>query len=275
MQDRNELNDIILDRNTSSSNTKKLLLAIAALSLILIVVLVIMNTLNSTKDEKTGTITKSQLPSAPTDVVDEPDFEPVEVIQEIAGESNNATTNLDEIAQKIKQESINQTTINNRQEDTQPIIENKPTQEKKIEYVVAPTIKTEQKPVITEKKPTIVEKKIKDEPRVAKEPTKQQKPVDSTPKVSKEQPSTPKPSSDKSEQTQDSSLYYVQVGSFTNEPDKKLFERIGANGFKYTTQPMAGATKILVGPFEGRQRANEALGVIKKNIEAGAFITKG
>ncbi len=247
MNDKNELNDIILDRNSSSSATKKLLLAIAALSLILIVVLVIMNSLNSADTETKTTISKATTESsAPSDEMDEPLFEPVEVIQEIAGEPSVLDDNLEQIAQKIKQESIQMQAepIVSTTVVEQPIKTAPKEPEKK---VITPTIKSEPKPVVAQPKP-------------------QPKPV----AVAKTEQPKEAPKA-----VADTAIYYVQVGSFTKEPDKNLFERIGANGFKYKTAPAGEMTKVLIGPFEGRQRAQEALTTIKRNIEAGAFIIKG
>ena len=85
MEEKNELNDIILNKSGSGSSTKKLLLAIAALTLILIIVLVIMNSLKSESDERAPQAAVPPTPSSPTEVIDDPLFEPVEVIQEGAG----------------------------------------------------------------------------------------------------------------------------------------------------------------------------------------------
>lgn len=107
MEENNELNDIILNKSGSGSKSKKLLLAIATLTLVLIIVLVIMNSLKSDSDAELAHADTPVEPSAPTEIIDEPLFEPVEVIEE----GNNATAgeNLDQIAQKIKQESLGNT----------------------------------------------------------------------------------------------------------------------------------------------------------------------
>ncbi len=69
--------------------------------------------------------------------------------------------------------------------------------------------------------------------------------------------------------------YYIQVGSFTKEPNKALFDRLNASGLKYTTVPAGAATKVLVGPFQGEKAARDVLGNVKRNIESGAYIVKG
>ena len=105
MNDRNELNDIILNKNSSGTKSKKLVLAIAALTLLLIIILVTMNTLKSSNPFNPNKLEPVQ-PSAPKEIVEDPVFEPVEVIEEGNTEATNSETNLDEIAQKIKNGAV-------------------------------------------------------------------------------------------------------------------------------------------------------------------------
>ncbi len=104
MEEKNELNDIILNKGDGASANKKILLAVGTLGIILIVVVLLMNTLTSSG---TNNLPQAVLPPEPTSRVvsqieNEPLFEEVNVIQEEA-ETNN---NLDKIAQRLKQESI-------------------------------------------------------------------------------------------------------------------------------------------------------------------------
>ncbi|MBU1658920.1 SPOR domain-containing protein [bacterium] len=107
MEDKNELNDIILNRGSSANNNKKIILAVATLGVILIIVVMLMNTLTS---NGTDNLPQAVLPPEPTiqavpAVQDEPLFEEVVVVEE--NDSNN--DNLDKIAQRLKQESQAQT----------------------------------------------------------------------------------------------------------------------------------------------------------------------
>ena len=103
MEEKNELNDIILNRGGSSNSNKKVLMAVATLAIILIIVVVIMNRLNS---DGTDNLPQAVLPPEPVEVPaiakEDPLFEPVEVIEE----SVPAEDNLDRIAQKLKEESM-------------------------------------------------------------------------------------------------------------------------------------------------------------------------
>jgi DedD protein len=103
MEEKNELNDIILNKGGSSGGNKKVVLAIATFAIILIIVVVIMNRLNSGGSDK---LPQPVLPPEPTEttgiVKEDPLFEPVEVIEEEVP----AEENLDRIAQRLKEESL-------------------------------------------------------------------------------------------------------------------------------------------------------------------------
>jgi len=103
MEEKNELNDIILNKGGSSAGNKKIVLAVATLGVILIIVVMLMNTLTS---KGTDNLPQAMLPPEPKAqmadaVVEEPLFEEVEVIQESAPDNDS----LDRIAQKLKEES--------------------------------------------------------------------------------------------------------------------------------------------------------------------------
>ena len=104
IQERNELSDIVLNKNQSSGSNKKIVLAVATLGVVLIIVVMLMNTLSSSG---TDNLPQAVLPPQPQKVVqqadNEPLFEEVEVVNEDTPISSDA--DLDEIAQKLKQES--------------------------------------------------------------------------------------------------------------------------------------------------------------------------
>jgi len=104
MNDKNELSDIVLNKNGSSSSNKKIILAVATLGIILIVVIMLMNSLSS---KGTDNLPQAVLPPEPQaqtatkKTAEEPLFEDVKVIQENASSDED----LDKIAKKLKQES--------------------------------------------------------------------------------------------------------------------------------------------------------------------------
>jgi DedD protein len=101
MEEKNELNDIILNKGSSAANNKKIILAVATLGVVLIIVVLLMNSISSDNNEN---LPQAVLPPDPREIkqenVEEPLFEEVEVI-----EDNTKTNNLDNIAQRLKEES--------------------------------------------------------------------------------------------------------------------------------------------------------------------------
>lgn len=320
MEEKNELNDIILNKSGSGSSTKKLLLAIAALTLILIIVLVIMNSLKSESDERAPQAAVPPEPSSPTEVIDDPLFEPVEVIQEGAGNVTTTETpqDLGQIAQKIKQESFQNapvaaspaaasapaaaqqtlpapqakpavqtapTAVNSPKVQAQPTavkavapapakIQTSP---KAVQPVITPTIKTtkpaETKPVAAAPKSTPVAA-----PKTTATASTTQKPAVTPTKVTAApvQKTAAEPAAKPVAKAPDTTgTYYIQVGSFSKEPNKALFDRLNASGLKYITSPSGSMTKVMVGPFQGEKAARDVLGTVKRNIESNAYITKG
>ncbi|MDD5159372.1 MAG: SPOR domain-containing protein [Sulfuricurvum sp.] len=294
MEEKNELNDIILNKSGSRSNSKKLLLAIAALTLILIIVLVIMNSLKTQNEAPAPHAAVPPVPSAPTEVIDDPLFEPVEVIQE--GGNETSAQDLGKIAQKIKQESFQTAApAASQPAPTAPVQQNVPVQQAKpitpapaaavipkveaktpAKSTVAQTAPKAAQPVVntptiksvkpTEPKKAAEAKKVAEAKKIPAQESKtiavtaqkaaEKAPVETTPKAAA-----------------DGGTYYIQVGSFSKEPNKALFDRLNASGLKYITVPNGASTKVMVGPFQGEKAARDVLGTVRKNIESGAYIT--
>ncbi|MCW8894322.1 MAG: SPOR domain-containing protein [Sulfurimonas sp.] len=102
MEEKNELNDIILNKGGSAAGSKKIILAVATLGVILIIVVMLMNTLTSTGTDNLPQAILPPDPQTKQEIADEePLFEEVQVVQE----SNQNNDSLDKIAQKLKAES--------------------------------------------------------------------------------------------------------------------------------------------------------------------------
>jgi len=293
MEEKNELNDIILSKGGSNSNSKKLLLAIAALTLILIIVLVIMNSLKTQTDEKPPQAVVPPAPTSPTEIANDPLFEPVEVIQEgsntSAATTPSAPQDLGQIAQKIKQESMQNSPV----EETTVIQPAVPAQQPKAapQSVSAPVTPAPAKVQTTQKfaQPVVNTPTIKSvKPTETKKASSVQKTAAAPKSAAETAPKTAdktavEPAKTAAETTTKAAAktvdttgtYYIQVGSFTKEPSKTLFDRLNASGLKYTTVPSGAATKVMVGPFQGEKAARDVLGNVKRNIESGAYIVKG
>jgi len=104
MQEKNELNDIILNKGGATNSNKKIILAVATLGIILIIVVMLMNSLSSSG---TDNLPQAILPPEPQTQVansatEEPLFEEIEVVEE----ESSSNADLEMIAQKLKQESL-------------------------------------------------------------------------------------------------------------------------------------------------------------------------
>jgi DedD protein len=100
--EKNELNDIILNKNSEASKSKKVLVVISVLAIILIIAVVVMNRISS----DSSVLPQAVLPPEPTQSLkttkDDPLFEPIDVVEEDSDENH-----LNNIAKKLKEESLN------------------------------------------------------------------------------------------------------------------------------------------------------------------------
>ena len=298
MEDRNELNDIILNRNSGSmGSNKKIVLAVGVLAAILIAVVMIMKTsVSSSTDNlpQAQQAAKTNLPpEAPTPQANDdqqantPLFKPVEIIKE----NKKSDDDLDKIAQKLKQESLSKDTTPAPVQEASPV-----TPIVETHKVEAPIVKenahvirqrdvqkkeTPQKQEAVTKKETPVKKdsNVKKEPVTKKEVSQmKESPVKKeslfakidTPK--KESVSTKEPKSEN--KTSPSGTYYVQVGSFTKiTPSEKFFGTIKNLGYVYESVKVGETSKVIVGPFKNEADARNALKALRKDVVPGAFIT--
>ncbi|WP_457747039.1 SPOR domain-containing protein [Sulfurimonas sp.] len=148
MTDKNELSDIVLNKGTSSSSNKKIVLAVATLGVILIIVVMLMNSLNSNSADN---LPQAVLPPEPQQqavsqsATDEPLFEEVEVMQEDEPVNNE----LDKIAQKLKEESAQETA--DTQEIQKPVVVKTKTTTAKVVKKVTQKTKTVKKVALSGK----------------------------------------------------------------------------------------------------------------------------
>ncbi|MDD5156731.1 SPOR domain-containing protein [Sulfurimonas sp.] len=289
MEEKSELNDIILNKNTSSTNNKKIVLAVATLGIILIVVVMLMNTITS---KGTDNLPQAILPPAPEIkkpkvAENEPLFEEVPVIQD--GTQNGDS--LEKIAQKLKEESskevmqdvVPQEIVSPDSVEAVPssvIIKKEKTKESMPAHEIVKKEKT--KEILTPKE--VVKKERVKEIKAPKEVVKKEKVKETIKKKEVEESVKAEPSKIVIKPSQElksnsNEIYYIQVGSFTkNEPNKNLLESIGKLGYKYKFHKVKNdsteLSKVLVGPFGSDKEAREALKAVRSSVEPGAFLTK-
>lgn len=73
-----------------------------------------------------------------------------------------------------------------------------------------------------------------------------------------------------------SQTYYIQVGSFTQDPSERFLSAIKNSGFSYsiTSATGSGSRKLLIGPYKDKPSADSALSQVKDRINKSAFIIK-
>lgn len=267
MEEKNELNDIILNKNSKNNNTKKVLLTIATFAITLIVVVVIMNQIGGNKE--------SSLPHAPVpapvvveEVVQEPEPElseqNVAVVDPAVEETGYADTDTDvvEYEKVIEVKPAPAAVIPDGKDETDRIVE---------EVFEDPSIVKE--PVYTTTKPV---KTVKPVEKPAPKQVLKPQPVRPSGKYD---PKTQRVVETKTSYSAEAGQYYVQVGSFEKyAPSKAFLDKIADRGYTYTYHKVTknGKTlnKVLVGPFKTQAAAREALPIIKRSVEPGAFLTK-
>ncbi len=148
MEEKQELNDIILNKGNSVSNNKKIILAVATLGIVLIIVVLLMNSISS---DENNNLPQAVLPPDPREInqqpIDnEPLFEDVEVVQE-----STANDNLDNIAQRLKEQSAQEEEVKATPKP-KPVVKPKPKPKPVVRHTEKKVVKTTPKKTTTTKK---------------------------------------------------------------------------------------------------------------------------
>lgn len=93
--------------------------------------------------------------------------------------------------------------------------------------------------------------------------------------ASKTETTTAKQNTNTTKEQTNNETYYVQVGSFSNKPNDSFISIINKNGYTHkVVTSQNGSSKILIGPYSGREKASVALVKIKDRINKSAFLVK-
>ncbi len=241
MEDKNELSDIILEKDSSAVlKTKRVLIIVAVLILLFLIVLVGMKLINK---EPAQNVQKRDLtlPPEPKNVVvkdkkDDELFKQVPIIEEKNGKDKE---NFEEMVKSLKEKEI------------------------KKEKIIDKDVKQEVKKEVEQEVKKVVKKEV--EPVVKESVRRVKKAV--TPKVKNS--ATTKSGAQKG--------VYIQVGATSRlSPDKKYLNKIKRAGYDYALLPIVvngkKVTKILVGPFNSTKDAKNHISKVKKEINKDAFI---
>lgn len=238
MEDRNELSDIILEKEDNKTLKMKRILIIAALLiLIFLVALVVMKVVNKPARENQNT--KLILPPGPNieqTVTKQEDnlFKQVPIEEEIKQES------FEDMVKSLKEKEIKK-----QEEITKPIME----EDKKVI-----------EPVVTQETPQVTVKAI-----TPVKVTQAPKEVIAT--------KTTQPEGDNIATIG----VYLQVGATSKlTPDKKFLAKIAEKNYEYRLLPIdvkgQKVTKILIGPYPNTTAAKNVLTDVKASINKDAFI---
>jgi DedD protein len=238
MEEKNELNDIILNRSSGNNGMKKIMLAVASLAILLIIVVVIMSSLNS---EGTANLPQPiEPPKASTATIEEdPLFQPVAI-----DEVQNEQESLADVAAKIKQQS------------------------EEPEFITGPN-------EVFEEEVTEVVVPAKYEKPVAKKATKPAHKKVTKKKVTKP---VAKKSTSKNSIAKTGNIYIQVGSFGRFSPDKKFLKKITDNGYTYKIHKVnagdAMMTKVLVGPYSSDSAARKDLPSVRAKIVTGAFLSR-
>jgi len=258
MNDHN-LDDLIIDTIAPKNNKTKSLLTLVALLIIVLIVGII--------------LTKTLLKSPEND--------------ELAFEENMSEM----IAPELKlQESTE--VAKPKEEPSLPAIIEEKTKVKVPEVIHEETVSIEEavKPVVEEKKPEPVHIKkptvTKTKPAIELPVTQQPEHKKTSKVVTTSKPKTkvtkPKTTTEKpvvkhqAPKTTSTGKYYVQVGSFKENPSPRFLSVIKSSGFKYhvTNPDRTGYKKLLIGPYKTRAEVDKARDIIRDRIHKSAFVVQ-
>lgn len=241
MEDKNELSDIVLEKDdgTKSMKLKRILVIAAVLVLLFLAILIVMRALNKPEQSDQARLVLPPEPQSAPLSNEEQLFQQVPIIEEDEKES------FEDMVKKLKEKEIERTS--------------EPKQELASQEKPAP-VKSE------------IEKVDSVEPKATPKP-KTKETQKSAPKKTASKPVTNKIKDSKIA----SSGTYIQVASiFKNNPDPSYLKSLEKKGYDYrlykTTSKDQTLTKVLIGPFGSSNDAREALANIRKDLVEGAFI---
>ena len=260
MNDHN-LDDLIIDNiEPKNSKTKSFLTIIALLIVILIVAIILTKIILKDPNEVNAPLDES------TEMIS-----PELTLQNVGKKTEQKEeTKLSSIIEKELDEPVKAPEVKEVVETIEAVHVSKPKQTNK-PIIKEPKVQIEIPTVEITKKSVEITKEfdqsVKEKPKTTE-----------TPKVKVVKPKTkPAPVKQRPVETITSiskQIYYVQVGSFSQQPSKRLLSAIKNNGFIYRIKIAGAAKKVQIGPFKDRASASAALVRIRDRIKKDSFIVK-
>ncbi len=267
MEENNQFQDILLDKDVTEEKTskaRKILIAVAALVILFLIVLIVVKSMHSGKSEPSGeamnTLVLPEEPSVnPQPKAGNDIFEQVPIVA-----ANDAKSDFENIVNDYK----NSRAENN---DTGAILPKSDVESELMPKTVAP--KPEAK---SESKITAKTEPKKEQKTTAKKQAEAKKVVSKDDGVSKKPAANSNLNSKKGSNAGKAGAgTYIQVASVSKfDPNNALIKKVVNAGYNYrtyeTTVNGKPTVKILVGPYSG-EALNENIAKIRRDIDAKAF----
>jgi len=297
MEEKNELNDLLLGEENKGGGGKKLFLIIAGALLVFFVTIGIMKFVNSGDDKANANATKvvkeapkpeaNKTADAGTAPNDEKLNEIVRKLQEDAKtqQAGAPSTPLD--APTDKNATTPKTAAVNvpiKKVEPAPTPTPAPIVASKPEPTPAPAAKPAPKsqvPVTTEapkEAKEVLKEAVKPAPAPIAKPAPAPKPAPK-PQAQAKKEAAPAPVAAKAEPAQ-SGGYYIQVGyADSDKSAEPIKSKASGAGYKVTTKQAQvkdkNVTKIFVGPFNSKEEAEKEKQKVREQIKNDAFVIKG
>ncbi len=278
LKKKNDLSDIILEKDDSNGeNIKKLLLGAASLVLLFLIVLIVMKMFNnsdiSPSENPINIKEEISIDDSKLDISSMDDSLPSALFKEepIIDETTDTDLKFEEMVRRLKQQDVeNQSTndepkdlvtINNDEKDRNIINKIKEATSNQVKQSSEKVINQVKPQIISQPKPKTIIKPI--EVTKTKTITIQQEPVRTT-------VVTPYPISA-------ISGYFIQVGATYNSfPNKSFLSKIKNSGYDYIVHKTSikgrDIKKVLVGPYTTRDQARNDLVDVQTKINPSAYI---
>ncbi len=259
MDDKNELNDLLMgNQKESSGSGKKIFLISAGVLLLSFVGIGVMKFVGSSDTKQPLPITSIEPTKKPDGLTPAPISGATPDAQEVNGSAPVGEDKLNEIVKKLQQDAQSKVgdTVVQTQNMTPTTQEPMP---KQVESV---------KPIDPKATAAAAQIKTLSEQTPQEKHIKKEEPKKAHTEAAKQAP--------QQKQAEPKGTYYVQVGSFKNEATiKELQNKIKVAGYVATTkQGDKNVSKVWVGPFESKNDADKALPKIRTKIKNDAFVIK-
>lgn len=254
MKKQDSLDDLIISDNLGSkkSNDSKNMLTMIGLVLAVLIGAILLTKTVLEEPQKPKIPLEENLTNSALIQADMNESNETDINESMMLESNNSIPANEEINTSVSEVSTPKTTV-------APVVVAKKVVEKTVTKEVV-------------KKPLPVKEKVDTKTEVKTE----KKDINKTTTAKTEAKTETKTVAENTKKEQATNeTYYAQVGSFSAKPNDGFISIIKSNGYNYKViAGQNGSSKILIGPYNGREKAAEALVRIKDRINKSAFLVK-